>query len=74
MLRITVQDSLQSVALKLEGQLTGPWVEETERVWKNCDGPVAVVDLCDVTWVDGRGTKLLARMYKGEPTSWPIRP
>jgi hypothetical protein len=65
MLRITVQDSLQSVALKLEGQLTGPGVEETERVWKNCGRPVAVVDLCGVTWVDGQGTKLLARMYKG---------
>jgi len=65
MLRITVQDSLQSVALKLEGQLTGPEVEEMERVWKTCDGPVAVVDLCGVTWVDGRGTNLLARMLQG---------
>ena len=65
MLRITVQNSLQLVALKLEGQLTGPEVEEMERVRKTCDGPVAVVDLCGVTWVDGRGTNLLARMYKG---------
>jgi len=65
MLRITVQDSPQSVALKLEGQLKGPWVEETERVWKNCDRPVAVVDLCDVTSVDLQGRDLLAKMYHG---------
>jgi hypothetical protein len=65
MLRITVQDSSQSVALKLEGQLRGPWVEETERIWKNCDRPVAVVDLCEVTSVDVRGKALLAEMYKG---------
>src|SRR5207302_1423805 len=65
MLRITVQDSPQSVALKLEGQLKGPWVEETERVWKNCDRPVAVVDLCDVTSVDLQGKDLLAKMYQG---------
>jgi len=65
MLRITVQDSPQSVALKLEGQLKGPWVEETERVWKNCDRPVAVVDLCDVTSVDLQGKDLLVKMYQG---------
>jgi len=65
MLRITVQDSPQSVELKLEGQLKGPWVEETERIWKNCDRPVAVVDLCDVTSVDLRGRDLLAKMYQG---------
>ena len=65
MLRITDQDSPQSVALKLEGQLKGPWVEETERVWKNCDRPVAVVDLCDVTSVDLQGKDLLAKMYQG---------
>jgi hypothetical protein len=65
MLRITVQDSPKSVALKLEGQLRGPWVEETERVWKTCDRPVAVIDLCDVTSLDVRGKDLLVRMYRG---------
>lgn len=75
MLRITVEDYVRKSkegltparALKLEGKLTGPWVEELERVW----GVVTreqvgeyVVDLCGVLFVDAEGRKLLERMYE----------
>jgi hypothetical protein len=64
LLRITVQDFSQSATLKLEGQLKGPWVEETERTWRNCSGLVTAVDLRGVTSVDAKGKKLLAEMHR----------
>ena len=33
MLRITTSDIGEKVTLKLEGKLSGPWVEEFERCW-----------------------------------------
>ena len=65
MLRITVQDFSHSAALKLEGQLKGPWVEETERTWRACSIPVTSVDLRDVTYVDAKGKRLLTEMLLG---------
>jgi ABC-type transporter Mla MlaB component len=65
LLRITIQNFHQSATIKLEGQLKGPWVEETERTWRNSSRRVAIVDLCGVTSVDARGKSLLAKMYEG---------
>jgi hypothetical protein len=48
-------------ALKLEGKIVGPWVDELSRA---CDGPripacCLRLDLADVTFVDRVGVKLL---------------
>ena len=66
MLRITTVDIGEKVTLKLEGKLSGPWVEEFERCWrmsadiyKNRD---LVVDLTGVTYVDNGGKKLLCSL------------
>jgi outer membrane protein TolC len=63
MLRITTSDVGETVTLKLEGKLSGPWVEEFERC---CDFAMKayakkglVVDLSGVTFVDPPGKKLL---------------
>ncbi len=67
MLKITVEDHLESVSLKLEGKLAGPWVQETERAWKACvnatAGKPVRVDLCEVTFIDCGGKKLLQQMH-----------
>jgi len=65
LLRITVEDFPQCATLKLEGQLKGPWVDETEKTWRNSKRRVAVLDLRDVTSIDARGKKLLADMHQG---------
>ena len=63
MLRITTTDTDEKVTLKLEGKLSGPWVEELARCWRmssdiyNKRG--LVVDLSGVTFVDAAGKKLL---------------
>jgi outer membrane protein TolC len=66
MLRITTTDIGEKVILKLEGKLSGPWVEEFERccrmsadIYKNRR---LVVDLTGVTYVDDGGKKLLCSL------------
>jgi hypothetical protein len=67
MLRITIDKNCRATNLRVEGRLTGPWVDELERVWRTVnpdpnDGRVAV-DLTDVTFVGEEGKKLLEMMY-----------
>jgi len=68
MLRISCEDSTQSPTLKLEGKLTGPWVDEVERAWCDlvADKPTTCVgvDLSGVTFVDPKGKKLLHWMFQ----------
>ena len=65
MLRITFQEDPVGTTVKLEGKLSGPWVEELERSW--VERPLQpsrqiTVDLSDVTYIDPEGKRLLARM------------
>src|SRR5207244_12584682 len=66
MLRITWTSNEQQMTLKLEGELAGPWVDETERARSDLVGTAprrqVVVDLEDVSFIDAEGRKLLARM------------
>jgi outer membrane protein len=68
MLRITVQDSDRTSTLLLEGKIAGPWVRELEQSWlaaKSADPHRAVVvNLACVTYIDGAGESLLARMHQ----------
>jgi anti-anti-sigma regulatory factor len=68
MLKITIHNAMNAATLKLEGRLAGPWVGELERSWRAVkDGSpdkLVTVDLCDVTFVDAEGRKLLGRMYE----------
>ena len=67
MLKITTETALHTATLKLEGQLAGPWVDELERSWfavrDNIANRLVMVDLCEVTFVDAEGRKLLAWMH-----------
>jgi anti-anti-sigma regulatory factor len=65
MLRITFQEDPEGTTLKLEGKISGPWVNELERSWTEhpSEGSKQVtVDLSDVTYIDPEGKRLLARM------------
>jgi hypothetical protein len=56
------------VALKLEGRVTGPWVEELRRAWisstKVAGGEPINVELSGVSFVDAKGRDLLLRMQR----------
>ena len=68
MLRITPASGGDTLILKLEGELAGPWVRELETVWLECEyarerGRIDV-DLTDVCRVDGAGRELLTVMFR----------
>ncbi len=66
MLKITHQKTGDSTTLLLEGRLAGPWVDELERVWRDCKESIAgplVVDLRGVTFIEEEGKSLLSRMW-----------
>ena len=65
MQKITFIDLPETVTLKLEGKLAGPWVQETARAWDAgvpC-GRSVNIDLCEVTFIDCAGKNLLRRMH-----------
>ena len=65
MLRITVREERGRATLKLEGNLSGPWVSELERCWQEtvfCPEYI-VIDLSQVRQFDARGKSLLRAMH-----------
>jgi anti-anti-sigma regulatory factor len=67
-LRITSQATADSLTVKLEGTLRGPWVDELQQAWsaaadKSPKKPVQV-DLAGLTFMDARGRELLLQMQK----------
>ena len=65
MLKITFKETPESTKIKLEGKLSGPWVEELERSWMEYSSRASenvIIDLSGVTYIDPEGKRLLARM------------
>lgn len=64
MLRITPQKLTDSVSLKLEGSVKGPWVDELREAWSALasKGTTINVDLHAVSFVDSNGRDLLLQM------------
>jgi anti-anti-sigma regulatory factor len=56
------------VAVKLAGKIAGPWTVEFERSWhelaKSLNSRKLSLDLCEVTYVDEAGRRLLREIYK----------
>src|ERR1039457_3418449 len=71
MLKITLHDSAGEFRLKLEGRLSGPWVNELEQCWKTASSTThdrkTVLDLGEVDFVDPAGESLLARASADDP-------
>jgi ABC-type transporter Mla MlaB component len=67
MLRITIHDSAHELRIKLEGKLSGPWVEELRQCWRTASsttaGRTTSLDLSEVDFVDADGQSLLSEMH-----------
>lgn len=68
MLRITIQPSSNGTTLKLEGKVSGPWVQDLERFWQRVrenalHRPVRV-DMTSVLLVDWDGSRVLKGMQE----------
>ena len=66
MLRITIHEDGKVWRLELAGKLEGPWVAETEKVWRTSlrlDQKIEI-DLRELTSVDKAGRDLLAAIHR----------
>jgi hypothetical protein len=67
-LRILVESTDSWVAMRLEGKVIGPWVEECHRAWESIRADLGSkqlrVDLRGVTFVNGRGTEMLREIQQ----------
>ena len=67
MLRITVKENSEAVVLKLEGRLTGPWVEELGHLWEQTAPGLnerkLSLDLRETTFADAGGIRVLQAIY-----------
>jgi hypothetical protein len=68
MLKITVLERPEIVAIKLEGRLGGPWTTELDRTWKTLASSLGSrrlsLDLCDMTYADIEGQRLLRKIFE----------
>jgi len=66
MLKVTINKEDSVETWELEGKLSGEWVKELERCWKERTAPPSVslqVHLKAVTYVDAAGKQLLREMH-----------
>ena len=67
-LRISLDSADSWVAMRLEGKVIGPWVEECHRAWESIRADLGSkqlrLDLRGVTFVDGRGTEMLRKIQQ----------
>jgi hypothetical protein len=60
MLRVSSIRHAESVTIKLEGKLVGPWCDEVAQVCaKRSASPQLRLDLYDLTFADARGLELI---------------
>jgi len=68
MLRITIHKDAPVTRFSIEGRLTGEWVKELERCWREETEPPASsriqIELRDVRFVSDEGRKLLRQMAR----------
>lgn len=66
-LRITIHETDDTLGLRLEGRIAGPWIAELNQAWneaaKRRNGRAVSLDLRDVTYSDAEGKKLLKGIY-----------
>ena len=67
MLRISIEENVEAMEMKLEGRVAGPWAAELSRVWVETAPRLAsrklILDLSSVTYADAGGTHLLGQIY-----------
>ena len=66
MLKVTMNQSGSAETWELEGKLSGDWVKELERCWKERSSRAGVslqVHLKAVSYIDAAGKQLLTQMH-----------
>jgi hypothetical protein len=66
MLKVTIKQGDNAEIWELEGKLSGDWVKELERCWKERASPNRVrlqIELKTMSYIDTAGKQLLAEMH-----------
>lgn len=67
MLKITVDEGPEAAMLRLEGRVTGPWVNEFQQAWHSLAASLGSkklsVDLRGVTHMNADGRRILAEIH-----------
>jgi len=66
MLRVTINETAEELAINLEGRIAGPWAAELGQIWRDTASrreskPVSL-DLRNVTYVDEDGKQVLRQI------------
>lgn len=66
-LRITIDETPETMVLKLEGRLAGPWVAELDHLWAQTSpqrgSRKLALDLRETTYADAKGIRTLRTIY-----------
>jgi anti-anti-sigma regulatory factor len=66
-LRITFEENAETMVVKLEGRIVGPWVAELDRLWAQTSSSLAArklsLDLRETTYADAGGIRVLRAIY-----------
>jgi anti-anti-sigma regulatory factor len=66
MLKITINQNLDTTTLRLDGRITGPWASEFQKTWHSLASSLRSrklrVDLRGVTHIDANGKQILAEI------------
>ncbi|MGC1964879.1 MAG: hypothetical protein WA673_00385, partial [Candidatus Acidiferrales bacterium] len=67
-LKITTHEEPESITLRLEGKVVGPWVAELERAWQSLAGSAPSkklpIDLRGVRHMNEDGRRVLAEIHR----------
>lgn len=67
-LKISTQDGIDTLTLKIEGKVIGDWASEFERVWASflplSLGKKLCVDICDVLYLDDKAKRILGEIVE----------
>lgn len=66
MFKVTVRQANTNETWEIEGKLSGDWVAELERCWKERLTPAGIplqIQLKAVSYIDAAGKELLMRMH-----------
>ena len=74
MMKATIEREGTRTRLRVEGKISGPWVEELRRCWESlpAQGPQhqIMVELADVSFIDDRGKALITQMVQAGAEIW----
>lgn len=67
MFKVTVSQADNTETWELEGKLSGEWVTELERCWKQRQSPLNIplqIRLKAISYIDAAGKQLLTQMHE----------